>query len=311
MPEGDVSLWRRFRRRCYWLLALFLMGTARVLPLAWGRAFGRRLAHIGLRVRPQDRRIAEDNIALAFPHLNYPDRNALLLRSAGAAGLNLWDTLATPKVLAAGLVREEPCPGTDGRSVLDILSELAAGGRGVIILTGHLGCWELLGGWLGSGLRERGHHALGVVTGQVHNPAVDRLLQNRRRDLGLTPLPRQEGARPLLRHLNGGGIVALLLDQNVRARTVDVPFFGRPAPTAVGIGMIAVRYGIPVLPVAIARDPEGSGHLVRHLPPVETRGGGRTDDEVREFLGLCNERLEELIRRNPAEWVWFHRRWSA
>jgi KDO2-lipid IV(A) lauroyltransferase len=311
MPEGDVALWRRIRRRWYWLLALFLLGVARVLPLSWGRAIGEWLALLGLRLRPRDLQIADSNLALAFPRASDEERTILIRRAAVATGRNLWDTLAVPKVLAAGLVTEEPCPETGGRSVLEVLDELAARGHGVIILTGHLGCWELLGGWLGSHLPTRGLGPLGVVTGRIHNPAVDRLLQTRRRDLGLVPLPRQEGARPLLRHLNAGRVAALLLDQNVRARTLDVPFFGRPAPTAAGLGTIALRYGIPVLPVVIARDPRGRGHLVRHLPPIEKGPGGQTDVEVGAFLGRCNEALEELIRRNPEEWVWFHRRWPA
>jgi KDO2-lipid IV(A) lauroyltransferase len=149
-----------------------------------------------------------------------------------------------------------------------------------------------------------------VVTGRVHNPAVDRLLQDRRRELGLVPLPRDGGARPLLRHLGAGGVAAVLLDQNVAARTEVVPFFGRPAPTPAGLAVLALRRGIPVLPVALARDGRG-GHLVRHLAPLVVPAGPAGDEEVRAFLTRCNARLERLIRRNPAEWVWFHDRWPA
>ena len=306
-PDQGVPLWRRFRRRCYWALTVALLGLAARLPMAVGHSLGRRLGTLGLQVRPRDRDIARDNLALAFPDLSFRDREALLERSAAAAGLNLWDTLATPRILADQEVAEAPCPETGGRSVLDVLADLAAGGRGVILLTGHLGCWELLGGWLGERLPARGLGGLGVVTGRVHNPPVDRLLQDRRRALGLVPLPREEGARPLLRHLGKGGVAALLLDQNVAARTEDVPFFGRAAPTAAGLAVIALRHGIPVLPVAIGRDPEGQGHLVRHLQPLDPAGR----DDVRAFLAECNARLETLIRRNPHEWVWFHRRWNA
>lgn len=305
--DGGVPPWRRFRRRCYWALTVALLGLAARLPLRAGRGLGRRLGALGLRVRPRDRALTRDNLARAFPDLTFRDRETLLARAAEAAGLNLWDTLAAPRILAGGLVAEEPCEGTGGRPVLDVIADLAVPGRGVILLTGHLGCWELLGGWLGRELPEKGLGSLGVVTGRVHNPAVDRLLQDRRRAMGLVPLPRDEGARPLLRHLRGGGVAALLLDQNVGARTVEVPFFGRPAPTAAGLAVIALRHRIPVLPVAIARDPDGPGHRVVHLPPLEPADG----DDVPGFLASCNERLETLIRRNPHEWVWFHRRWNA
>lgn len=305
--DQGVPLWRRSRRRCYWALTVALLWLAARLPLGAGRAIGRRLGALGLRFRPRDRDIARDNLALAFPDLSFVERETLLDGAVAAAGLNLWDTLATPRVLATGGVSEEPCLETGERSVIDVIADLATPGRGVILLTGHLGCWELLGGWLGERLPARGLGGLGVVTGRVHNPPVDRLLQDRRRALGLVPLPREEGARPLLRHLGSGGVAALLLDQNVAARTEDVPFFGRPAPTAAGLAVIALRHGIPVLPVSIGRDPDGRGHLVRHLPPLEPEEG----DDVRAFLTECNARLEILIRRNPHEWVWFHRRWNT
>jgi KDO2-lipid IV(A) lauroyltransferase len=191
-----------------------------------------------------------------------------------------------------------------------VLAELAAQGRGVFILTGHLGCWELLGAWLARELRLRGLGGLGVVTGTVHNPPVDRLLQQRRGRLGMTVLPREAGAGPLLRYLRSGGVVAVLQDQNTRTRNLDIPFFGVPAPTPVGLARLALRYDIPVLPVVIARDQRTGRHQVVHLPPLEFRKRGSQDDDVRDFLALCNSRLELLIRRNPAEWVWFHRRWK-
>lgn len=311
-----VPLWRRFRRRCYWALTVVLLRLARVMPLAWGRGLGRGLAKVGLGVRRREREVALGNLRHAFPDLDDRRRQRLLAEAAAAAGGNLWDTLAVPRVLADGLVGEEPCPRTGGRPVGDVIAELAAPGRGVLLLTGHLGCWELLGGWLGRELPGRGLGPLAVVTGRVHNPPVDRLLQDRRRSLGLVPLPRDAGARPLLRHLREGGVAAILLDQNVGARTEDVPFFGRPAPTAAGLAVIALRHGIPVLPIAIARDPGGRGHIVRHLAPLPPGGpagdrGQPTREQVRDFLTECNGRLEELIRRNPAGWVWFHRRWNS
>ena len=114
----------------------------------------------------------------------------------------------------------------------------------------------------------------------------------------------------MLRHLNRGGVAAVLLDQNTGVQNIAVPFFGRPAPTPAGFARIALRYGIPVLPVAIAR--RGAGHVVRCLEPLWPQDAdGRTDPLLlAEFLGRCNDALERLIRRNPAEWVWFHRRWD-
>ncbi len=287
--------WRRWRRRGYAALARLLLATARVLPLPAGRAAGARLGALALRLRPRERARARANLALALPELGAGEREALLERAAAALGANLYDALALERLAAGGYA------GVEGTAAAATARALLAEGRGLLILTGHLGCWELLGGWLA---RELG--GLAVVTGTIHNAPVDRLVNARRRRLGLTPLPRGGDLRPLLRVLRGGGAVAVLLDQNSPVPNLPVPFFGRPAPTAAGFARLALRTGAPVLPLAIRR--EGRGHFVEQLPPLRPQGG--TDEgAVYSCLAWCNAALEALIRRAPAEWVWFHARW--
>lgn len=312
MPEGDIALWRRIRRRLYWLLAVMMLQLSDRIPVTVGRRLCAGLASLAMRLRPTDRHLAEANLARAFPALDVKGRRRLLVESVEALGLNLFDTLAAGRLLAKGdSVVEESGPIAGKPPVLDVLADLAAAGRGVFILTGHLGCWELLGGWLARELRARGLDGLGVVTGTIRNPPVDRLLQGRRRALGMTVLPREAGAGPLIRYLRSGGIVAVLQDQNTRVQNLEIPFFGEPAPTPAGLARLVMRYGIPVLPVAIARDRRTNRHLVIHRPPLVFKGTGNIDDDVEDFLTLCNAQLEYFIRRNPAEWVWFHHRWKS
>ncbi|MCK9995293.1 MAG: lysophospholipid acyltransferase family protein [Candidatus Krumholzibacteria bacterium] len=312
LAEGDIALWRRVRRRFYWLLTVMMLQLADLVPIAFGRRLCVGMARLAVRARPKDLHMAEGNLARAFPELDGRGRRRLLEESADALGLNLFDTLAAGRLLGNGhSVVEEPGPVAGMPQVGDVLADLAASGRGVFILTGHLGCWELLGGWLARELRARGLGGLGVVTGTVRNPPVDRLLQGRRRRLGMTVLPREAGAGPLIRYLRSGGIVAVLQDQNTRVQNLDIPFFGEPAPTPAGLARLAVRYRIPVLPVAIARDGQNNRHRVIHLPPLVFKEVGPMDEDVESFLTLCNVQLEHFIRRNPTEWVWFHKRWKS
>jgi KDO2-lipid IV(A) lauroyltransferase len=312
LPEGDTALYRRARRRIYWLLVVVLVQLADWLPVGLGRLMCAGLARVAVRLRPAERRVAQANLARAFPEIDAKERERLLEESAEALGWNLFDTLAARRLLDRdGVVVEEPGPGTSPGGVGEILAGLAAQGRGVFILTGHLGCWELLGGWLARELSAHGLAGLGVVTGTVRNPPVDRLLQGRRRALGMTVLPRHEGAGPLLRYLKAGGVVAVLQDQNTQVQNVEVPFFGEPAPTPAGLAKLALRYRIPVLPVAIARDRRSNRHLVVHRPAMAFKESSDPDEQVKDFLIRCNAELEKFIRRNPTEWVWFHHRWKS
>jgi len=290
---------RRFRRAFYHRLAAGVLWSARRLPTGAGRRFCTAIARVGLKLRLRERERARANLARVFPDLGPEARDRLLRRSTDALGANLFDALTLDRWHARGY------EDVDGDETLAVLRDLRARGRGVLVLTGHFGCWELLGGYLARGL-----DGLTVVTGTIHNPPVDRLVNDWRRKAGLTPVPRDGDLRPLLRCLRGGGAAAVLLDQNTRVENRTVPFCGHPAPTPVGFARLALKLGTPVLPVVIGRS--GAGHRVTHLPPIDPgdHAGSAGEDAEAAFLADCNAALERCLRRNPVEWVWFHSRWS-
>jgi KDO2-lipid IV(A) lauroyltransferase len=291
------------------LLLLLLAAVAGRLPVDSGRRAGRLVARLGLRLRPRERRRAKANLALAFPERDERDRDCLLRQAALAAGSNLFDALAAGRLLAMrGMVEDEP--GEDGRGLVEVVVAEAAAGRGVLVLSGHLGCWELMGAWLARELANAGAHPLHVVTGTVRNPAVDRWLSGRRRALGLRLLPRDEGVAPLLRCLRGGGVAAVLVDQNTHVDSAPVPFFGCPAPTPTGAARLAVSLNVPVVVATIARTADGRGHRVWHGPVWLADPACPRDDQIAACLCWTNAQIEERVRRNPAEWVWYHRRWN-
>lgn len=298
--ESRISRRRRWRRRGYALLTRAVLAGARLVPDAPGRAGCRCLGRLALVLRGRERRRAAANLAQAWPQWSASQRRRVLWECAGALGESLHATLVADRIAARGF-REV----RDDDRVVAACREVLAAGHGGLLLTGHLGAWELLGAWLASELGP-----VGVVTGTVRNPAVDALLQDRRRRLGLTTLPREAGIRPVLRELAAGRMVGVLLDQRTRAASVAVPFFGRPAPTPVALAKLALWRGIPVLPAALVRE-EGAW-VARSLPPLLPPAGAdpRNPADVAAFTGRCSATLEELIRRNPAQWVWFHDRWD-
>lgn len=297
------------RRRFYAGLAWVILRLSPYLPLSWGRRLGVGLAQIAAWVRPRQWRLAQANLALALPELSQDERDVLLISSMRHLGRNLFHTLIVPRLLATpGAVVEEPAAGPGDQSIGAWLAELSLGGQGVFILGGHIGCWELTGGWLAQVIREQGGGPLAVVTGTIHNPPVDRMAQNWRRDLGLLPLPREAGIAPLLKILKDGGMVAILLDQLTEVRNLDATFFGQPTPTPVALAAMALKESIPVLPIAGMWDNERRIHVMKHLPPIWPQDFAR-DDRV-GFLTACNQALESFIRGNPEQWVWFHQRWQ-
>jgi len=296
VQEQNLPLWRQWRRACYFRLAQAVLLVGQVLPDSVGSGFCESLARVAVWLRPRDWARAKANLRIAFPELGDNEQTQLLRMTTLALGRNLYQTTALAH--SADKQLETVC----GAGTIEEIRRLRQHQHGVLILTGHIGCWELLGAYLAKKL---GH--LGVVTGTIHNRRVDELVQGWRKDLGMTVLPRAQGVRPVIRMLRDGGVVAVLLDQATGVNNQAVPFFGKSAQTPASLAKLAIRYRIPVLPVCIGRTE--TGHCVQHLDPLPlATPSGKLS--VQEFLVTCNIALETMIRRNSSEWVWFHKRWN-
>jgi Kdo2-lipid IVA lauroyltransferase/acyltransferase len=183
---------------------------------------------------------------------------------------------------------------------------LARSPGGALVVTAHLGNWELLG--LGSRLTGL---AFATVVRPLDIRLLDRLAQRLRAAAGVQHIDKRHAARTILDALRDGRVVGVLLDQNAtRSEGVFVPFFGRLASTSRGLALLSLRAGVPILPVFIHREPDG-----RHRILIETAiappNSGSLETAVVELTAECTRRIEAAIRRAPDQWFWLHRRWRT
>lgn len=177
--------------------------------------------------------------------------------------------------------------------------------RGAIAITGHVGNWELLAAYCAlKGV------PVAAVARRIYEPRINTLLVDFRRRNGVQTILRESptASRDILRILRSGGILAMLIDQDTRVPSVSVPFFGRMARTPAAAAALAVRRDLPVLPAFAQRRGEG-GHRLTFLPPIQASRSGDRRRDVADLTRSFNQLIEERIRKNPAEWVWWHRRW--
>jgi len=178
----------------------------------------------------------------------------------------------------------------------------AAHGRGVLLLTGHFGNWELLAAAHGlSGL------PLSIVARPLDHPLLDNLAARFRRRSGAELIVKRQAVRDVLTALRRQRMVGILLDQNAtRAEGVFVPFFGSLASTSKGLALLALRTGAPVVPVFLRREPGG-----RHCMEVSAAVPPPEDGLVTTYTATFNRVLEATIRRAPEQWLWMHDRWRT
>jgi KDO2-lipid IV(A) lauroyltransferase len=269
------------------------MGPARAAAV--GGALG-RFAFDVVRIR---RQLVERQIAAAFP-----ERDAAWVRARAREAYDNLGRVAVESVLRAGEAGDSVVSAFTDDGDWDVVRRAHAQGRGVAFLGGHLGNWELVGAYLAQ--RLGGVHA--IYRG-VANPFVDAYFRDVRERLGMHLIRDRESVRVVPRVFRDGGAVGFLSDQSaVGLASTYVPFFGRPARTPRGAAVFAIRFGVPVVATHAIRQPDGRYRFVAEDVPVPATG-----DRERDVDGLMlafNRILERLVRENPGQYFWHHRRWK-
>lgn len=281
---GAVALIRSAQRAPFSLMLRVGAGTGFCAYYLLKRERRRVLSHLTLafgdeKTPAERRRIARD----VFVHLG-----------KCAAELALYSRLDESALRR--LVRVE------GASILT--RELEKG-KGVILLTAHLGNWELMG----MALYARGFTGA-VVARRMNDPRFDRLLTSLRRAKGFRIIYRDGGAKAILKILRNNGMIGMLADQDIRKIDgIFVRFFGRPAYTPVAPAALARATGASLVPMRIIR--EGSGHRVVIEEPFSLRVTRDRERDLHYNTQLWTSRIEAYIREHPEQWVWMHRRWKT
>ena len=292
--------WSRRQRRKNDRIHRLIRGAvsaASRLPLGLAAWLGTVLGRLAALLSGADRRDAElacsSALGLAQPEAARVVRGAYA--SLGRAAFELCAALRRP----APLLDRVELPARD----LARLDEALAIGRGVVFVTAHIGSWELLA-W---SLARRGY-PIHTVAAPSYDPRLTRLVRRLRRERGVVPIFRAApgAAARMIRVLRGGAILGTLIDQSTRVPSIDVPFFGRPAPTPSGAATLALRMGAEVVAGFLVRRGDGTYVArIRRAPPAR-RGG----DDVADNTARMTQAIEQAIRAAPEQWVWMHRRWD-
>ena len=289
----------------YFEYALFRVafGFFALLPRRMALAAGAALGELFYLFDRGHRRIAFYNLRLAFPEQSDAEHRAILRRSCRNLGRVGAEWCHLGELSADTLPRYVTIDDTERwREAL-----AAAAEHGAVILTAHLGNFELLAyahGLLG--------HPITLVHKPMRNPLVDAAITRLRAQVGTVSLPKKTAAKAALRALHERCIVAIPADQNqTRSYGVFVDFFGVPAATTPGPARLAMLSRSPVVPVFLVRDGESDRHRIVVLPPVDMVRTGDRSADVLTNTQRCASVIESMLRRYPDQWIWFHRRWNT
>ena len=298
-----TTIKRRSTLRTYieFAVAWGIFNALRVLPRRLALAIGKGLGAVARLVLPHLRRHAQANLQLAFPALDDHARQQIERGTFRNLGRALGEVTQFPKLKRANIESVVVYEGVEN------YHNAVAQGRGVILLTGHIGAWEL-----SVFAHSIYGYPMSFLARRVDNPLVERLAETNRARFGNRSIDKKGGLRDVLKTLKAGGVVGILADLNsAREEGVFVDFFGLPACTTAGVATLALRTGAVVLPGYILWDEAKQIHRLCFEPALETIRTGNPKDDIVTNTARYTKVLEAVIRRHPDQWLWIHRRWKT
>ena len=285
-----------------WGLVAGLAKLLNWLPESCAYALGEGAGRVWCGLDRRHRLIVTENLAAAFPGRSAPEE---LNRLARAVFENLGRT-AVDVARSDRLLSRSAGTSVEWDGYENLLAARARG-KGVLVIAAHLGPWELLPPvWV---LRDKPVY---VVARPLDNPRLDDLLTAWRERGGTCMIRKRNAVSAILQVLRRGETAAILIDQHISEQEgVVVPFFGRPASTASAPALIALRSGAAVLPVGIARQRERGRYRIRIGTEVPVRRSGDLKADLVENTARFNAAVEAMIREQPEQWFWVHRRWKT
>ncbi len=282
-----------------WIVSMVSIGFCRLtaaFPLPVARAIGKALGALSYYAAPRVRRISLANLDLAFGDSVSPREKRRIARQAASNIGIVAAEFARIRQLRGEFLRQQV--------VLKGLERLDAK-RGILLIGGHIGNWE----WMGSVLTGHGFPFVGVVR-PLDAPRLNAFVDTTRRANGVITLPKEGAGREVVRLLQEGCVVGILIDQSPREAGVPVRFFGHPCWGTIAPMVTAVRAGSPIHVASMVRQSDGT-YVMEFSPAVEMV---RTDDLLGDFevnCQRCQDAVEAVVRRHPEQWLWAHRRWKA
>lgn len=272
-----------------------------LLPRSAARFVGASIGSVAFHTLRRLRNVGRRNLELALPLRPAADRELILRMLYRNLGWLLAEFCQMPRYTSAN---------THSIARYEGLHHYLAAkeqGRGVLIITGHLGAWEL-----SSYYHSLMGYPMNMVIRRLDNPRVDALVNSIRCLHGNKVLHKDDFARGLLGAMRDGETVGILMDTNMTPpQGVFVDFFGHEACTASGLARVALKTDAAVLPGFLLWEDAEQKYVLHFGPQIELLRSCSHEEDIRANTGLFTRVIEDYIRLYPDQWLWVHRRWKT
>ncbi|MBQ3943503.1 MAG: lysophospholipid acyltransferase family protein [Elusimicrobia bacterium] len=295
---------KKYIRKCYFYAAWLFSKLVLILPYKFTVGFlSNFLGGLAYYVVGDARNKARKHLTMCFPEKSQEEITKIIKTIFKYEAKNFFELLNFPKMSSEffdsiAIMEQEQ---------KDLFNKLLERKKGILALSGHIGNWEMLAAGVAK------HYPLNVIARKIYIEELNNMLVHYRNIKQVKVILRSElsSARKMLKALRNNEIIAMLIDQDTSVQSVFVDFFGRPASTPLGLASIALKVGSPVILAVDKRLPNGKHKFVISDEIVPPESTGDFDTDVKNFTAKLTKKLEDFIRENPEQWVWFHERWKT
>lgn len=289
------------RERAEFAAVSLMVRTLGALPRGIARSVGSAIGELAYYGLGRLRRVGLLNLQLAFPEMQPARREQVLKELYRNLGYLLAEFCLMPHYTPEQASRFIRYQG------LENYLRARERGKGVLVLTGHLGAWEL-----SSFYHSLMGYPMGMVIRRLDNPLVDRFVNRIRCLHGNRVLHKDDFARGLIASMRAGETVGILMDTNMTPpQGVFVPFFGIEACTASGMARVAVKTGAAVVPGFLLWEKSEQRYVLHFGEELPVQCTGDAEADAVSNTAMFTSVIESYVRRSPEQWLWMHRRWKT
>lgn len=289
-------------RNTLWFVDLVFVGAAlglfRVLPVTWASALGGRLGKVFGKIAKQRNRHVRANLTLALPDRSPAEVDRLTSEVWSNAGAVFAEYPNLPKI-------GDPRRDHIETEIVEQNPAYEHPDQPVVFVAAHLANWEVIGAAITRlGIRSCAMYA------PLANPWLDRIMRNYRTALGCDLISRSDGLRGFIDALNAGQSPIIITDRRIEGGK-PVPFFGEDKASSILPARLALRFGVPLVPVQAERLPGARFRVRFHEPLIASDPTANRDDQAIDLAHQINGKFEQWITARPGEWLCTSKIWQA